>query len=210
MIAVAVALTFTLFISVALMIHFKNLSYLVERFLGINFWQVFPIARVLTSSTITCPITPSYAYGSPDNLWAKTPYLTDESWFATKWRRLLIHNSSLEEVNQDLKGQQVSHILYCPRLFTYAAKMGVSGTGGSDLISQNLSDFEEARKLGPEYQFLRNWSTFTLYRSKYLETIYSDDNGCEVCELSDYVIRNCSTDLRNVHTHTKSTCQAIF
>ena len=33
----------------------------------------------------------------------KRPCLTDETWYTTKWRRLLVHNTSLDEVHQDLK-----------------------------------------------------------------------------------------------------------
>jgi 4-amino-4-deoxy-L-arabinose transferase-like glycosyltransferase len=95
-------------------------------------------------------------------------YVSDESWFATKWRRLLVHNNSLDEVNDNLKREGYTHILYSPVIFTYAASMGASGTGGMDLmVSQPTS---------AEHQLLRNWSTFTLYQQKYLETVYSDND----------------------------------
>jgi 4-amino-4-deoxy-L-arabinose transferase-like glycosyltransferase len=113
--------------------------------------------------------------GAQLNYSIERPYMSDESWFATKWRRLLVRNNSLDEVNQDLKRQGFTHILYSPNIFTYAAAMGTQGTGGMDLMATNREDSsDEARRLGPEYQLLRNWSTFTLYQRKYLETVYSD------------------------------------
>jgi len=111
-------------------------------------------------------------------------YLTDETWFTTKWRRLLVRNDSLEEVNEDLKRQGVTYIVFAPSLFTLAAHWGIKGTGGMDLLNNERSSLsEEARRLGPEYQLLRNWATFTLYRTKFLERVYSDDNGYEIFEL---------------------------
>jgi 4-amino-4-deoxy-L-arabinose transferase-like glycosyltransferase len=95
-------------------------------------------------------------------------YSGDESWFATKWRRLLARNASLTEVNEDLKKQGFTHILYSPELFKFATLMGTQGTGGMEMLT--------SRRNSPEYQVLRNWSTFTLYQQKFLETVYSDDN----------------------------------
>jgi 4-amino-4-deoxy-L-arabinose transferase-like glycosyltransferase len=92
------------------------------------------------------------------------PHTSDESWFSTKWRRLLVSNDSLEQVHGDLKRQGFTHILYSPGIFTFAATMGTKGTGGWDLIATE----------GVEHQLLRNWSTFTLYQQKYLETVYAD------------------------------------
>lgn len=42
---------------------------------------------------------------------------------------------------------------------------------------------EEARRPGPEYPLLRNWATFTFYRMKFLETVYSDENGYQVYKI---------------------------
>jgi hypothetical protein len=118
-----------------------------------------------------------FLVGAQLNYGIERPYLSDESWFATKWRRLLVRNNSLDEVNQDLKRQGVTHILYSPNIFTYSAVMGTKGTGGMDLIATDLHDTsDEARRLGPEYQLLRNWSTFTFYKKQFLETLYSDNN----------------------------------
>lgn len=109
------------------------------------------------------------------------PYLSDESWYTTKWRRLLVHNDSLAGVNEELKAQGITHILYNPSLFIFAAKMGVEGTGGMNLMAlSNRVTSDEARRLGPEYPILRNWSTFVLYKKQFLEQVYSDENGNQV------------------------------
>ncbi|HEU4510850.1 MAG TPA: glycosyltransferase family 39 protein [Pyrinomonadaceae bacterium] len=101
------------------------------------------------------------------------PYTSDESWFSTKWRRLLVSNDSVEQVHKDLKRQGFTHILYSPGIFTFVATMGTKGTGGWDLIATD----------GVEHQLLRNWSTFTLYQQKYLETVYADKNQYYVFRL---------------------------
>jgi len=122
--------------------------------------------------------------GTQLNYGIRRDYLTDETWFTTKWRRLLVRNDSLEEANEDLKRQGVTHILFAPSLFTLAAKWGIEGTGGMDLLNYERSSLSEERnRLGPEYQLLRNWATFTLYRTKFLESVYSDDNGYQIFKL---------------------------
>jgi len=110
-------------------------------------------------------------------------HLTDEIWFATKWRRLLVRNTSYEAVNEDLKQQGFTHIFYSDGIFKFAALMGTQGTGGTEMISLNKDNLSpEAQRLGPEYQLLRNWSTFTLYKMKFLEPLYSAD-GYEVLRI---------------------------
>jgi 4-amino-4-deoxy-L-arabinose transferase-like glycosyltransferase len=103
-------------------------------------------------------------------------YLGDESWFATKWRRLLVRNASLSEVNEDLKRQGFTHILYSPDLFKFSALMGTEGTGGMEMLT--------SKQNSPEYQVLRNWSTFTLYQQKFLESVYSDNNHFHVFRIN--------------------------
>jgi 4-amino-4-deoxy-L-arabinose transferase-like glycosyltransferase len=112
------------------------------------------------------------------------PYTSDESWFSTKWRRLLVRNSSLDGLNRDLKQQGFTHILFSPGIFTYAAVMGMQGTGGLDLMARNNEAAPAtARGTGPEYQLLRNWATFTLYQQAYLETVYSDRSNYYVFKI---------------------------
>jgi len=127
------------------------------------------------------------------------PYLSDETWYSTKWRRLLVHNASLDEVHQDLKKQGVNYILFDPGLFSFAAEMGVeqgqmvppvprplaAAALGSKFESDNelKRGFEEARTLGANFPLLRNWATFAQFREKYLEPVYSDENGYRIYRL---------------------------
>ncbi len=124
------------------------------------------------------------------------PCLTDETWYTTKWRRLLVHNSSLSEVHQDLKRQGINYILFDPGLFLFAAGMGLdqgqvvppvprplaAEALGTKFESENelKQSFEEARRLGSDFPLLRNWATFEQYREKYLEQVYSDENGYRI------------------------------
>jgi len=126
-----------------------------------------PTARVLT-------IGAQMTYG------LQRQHYADESWFATKWRRLLVQNNSLEAVNDQLKAQGFTHVYYSKTLSIFAAEMGLEGTGGMSLIAQAE---DGATKKSPEYPLLRNWSTFTLYKKKFLEPVYSDNNGYEILRI---------------------------
>jgi len=111
--------------------------------------------------------------GAQMNYGLNRSYYADESWFVTKWRRLLIQNDSLEAVNEKLKQQGFTHIIYGPGLFPFAAQMGLEGTGGMSLLAKP-GDGSPLRTA--EYPLLRNWSTFELYKERYLEQVYSNDN----------------------------------
>jgi hypothetical protein len=181
---VAISLSAVVVISVSLMLHFNSFRYVTGSISRHEFLLRFPYRARTDFINSKLPATSRVMLvGAQITYGLQREYLGDESWFATKWRRLLIRNSSLEEVNQDLKQHGFTHILYCPGLFTYAARMGIRGTGGTDLMSQSQNLSDEARRLGPEYQLLRNWSTFTLYRRKFLQTIYSDSYECEVLQI---------------------------
>jgi hypothetical protein len=55
--------------------------------------------------------------------------------------------------------------------------MGIEGTGGMNLITKNNAAD------GLEYQLLRNWATFTLYKNRFLEPQYSDEWGYQVLRI---------------------------
>jgi len=120
-------------------------------------------------------------FGVQVNYEIQRDHLADETWFQTKWKRLLVRNDSLEKVNEDLKRQGITHILYSEELLEFAAFSGLEGSGGMGLISSKGEG--SSQKLGPEYQLLRNWTTFTLYRMKFLETVYADANGYQVLKI---------------------------
>ena len=123
-------------------------------------------------------------------------YLTDETWYTTKWRRLLIRNDSLEQVNEDLKRQGVSYILFSPDLFLFAAAMGLENgqvvpPGPRPLAAKALGieynpaneykqSFPEINKLGSDFPVLRNLATFSYYRKNFLQLVYSDENGYRI------------------------------
>jgi 4-amino-4-deoxy-L-arabinose transferase-like glycosyltransferase len=178
----SIALAMVLATSVASILQFKSLRFISglasrEEFLmavpdyhPIQFMnsQLPGNARVMTVGAQMC-------YG------LHLSYESDEGWFATKWRRLLVHNDSLEEVNEDLKRQGFTHILYNPTLFRFAAWMGVQGTGGMNLMARGDENLPKQEiRLGPEYVLLRNWSTFSLYEKTFLESVYSDENGYRI------------------------------
>ena len=90
---------------------------------------------------------------------------------STGWRRLLIRNATLEEVNRDLKLQGVTHILFTPGQFLFSAMIGRDGQ--MDRRSKHSS--------GPDYLIqLRNWATFAHYSDNFLDPIYSDERGYQV------------------------------
>jgi 4-amino-4-deoxy-L-arabinose transferase-like glycosyltransferase len=167
--ALAAALGVVIAIGVKSMVAFNSFSYLA----GINsrrqtisrFTYYRPIDFINTQLPATARIL---VIGDQLSYGIEREYVGDESWFATKWRRLLARNASLSEVNEDLKRQGFTHILYSPELFKFSALMGTHGTGGMEMITSQQNN--------PEHQVLRNWSTFTLYQQKFLEPVYSDSN----------------------------------
>ena len=167
--AVAALLGSIIAVGVKSMLGFNSFSYLAgltsRRQTISRFTYYRPIDFINTQLPATARIL---VVGDQLTYGIERDYLGDESWFATKWRRLLARNASLAEVNEDLKRQGFTHILYSPDLFKFSALMGTQGTGGMEMLT--------SRRNSPEYQVLRNWSTFTLYEQKFLETVYSDDN----------------------------------
>ncbi len=106
-------------------------------------------------------------------------YLSDEGWDSTEWRRILAANPSLEEVNNDLKRQGITHLLFSTRFFPFVARMGRQGSGGVEYMTTHGVS-TDADELGPDYISLRNWATFDLYRRNFLQRIYADQYGYEI------------------------------
>jgi hypothetical protein len=160
--------------SVRLFGHFNSVHYVTgtvsrhEFLTRLSFYQ--PIEFVNRELPATARVM---MIGAQMNYGLKRPYYADESWFVTKWRRLLVENDSLEAVNERLKQQGFTHVLYGHGLFTFAAQMGLEGTGGMSLLAKPE---DGAAPRSPEYPLLRNWSTFELYKERYLEPVYSDDD----------------------------------
>jgi len=96
-------------------------------------------------------------------------YVADVNWDSTEWRRLLVRNRSLEELDADLKSRGVTHVWVAYGLFTFVAEMGRENY-------PNVSG--PIRASGPDYQAqLTNWSTLDTYSTRFLEAIYNDQFG---------------------------------
>lgn len=183
--ATAISLSLVVVVCLTWISGFNTIGFLSGRISRRNFLLQFPFYHRTDFINTQLPVGAKIlAVGAHMNYGIERPYLTDESWFATKWKRLLIRNDSLSKVNDDLHNRGFTHILYCPGPFTYEANLGIKGSGGMDLISQSRTNESElARSLGAEYELLRNWSTFTQYRAKFLDTIYVDKSNCEVLKI---------------------------
>ncbi len=183
--AVAAALGVVLSATVHAILMFSSVSFLAGRISRQE--AIKPLTYYQPIQFINNQLPPDariLLVGAQLNYGIEREYLTDESWFATKWRRVLIRNTSFEEVNEDLKRQGFTHVFFSADLFRFAALMGTQGTGGMEMISVNKAELsDEARRLGPEYQLLRNWSTFTMYKRKFLQTLYSDEYGYQVLKI---------------------------
>ena len=111
-------------------------------------------------------------------------YISDGSWDATEWRRLLVRNASLDDVHRDLKSQGISHVLFANFYFELIAKTGWPKPGGSRFLGTTRhTDPARILEFGPDYTSLRNWVTFDQYRREYLKHLYTDVNGYEVYRL---------------------------
>ena len=109
------------------------------------------------------------------------PYLADESWDSTEWRRLLARNKSFEEINRDLKRQGITHIIFSPSLMRLAVQIGREGSGGVEYMSEARvpSGLSSTGPI-PDYVALRNWATFDFYKLKHLDLVYADSNDFTV------------------------------
>lgn len=96
----------------------------------------------------------------------KRDYIVDMTHDSTVWRRFLLRNSTLDEVNRDLKQQGITHILYTPNQYVFSAMIG------------REDQLDRRTAAGPDYIVeQRNWATFERYRRTFLEPIYADRNG---------------------------------
>ncbi|HKF59698.1 MAG TPA: glycosyltransferase family 39 protein [Blastocatellia bacterium] len=99
----------------------------------------------------------------------KRDYIADTNWDSTEWRRLLVRNGTIEQLNQELRRRGVTHVWVAYGLFTFVAEMGRKNY-------PNVSGL--AVKDGPDYKAqLMNWSTLDLYSKKFLQPVYNDNFG---------------------------------
>ena len=99
------------------------------------------------------------------------PYLAEVGWDTVEWQRLMIRNDSMEGIYEDIKRQGITHFLYGPGLFRFIAAVGREGSGPSGAMYKKGAENQEPVK--DSHVQLRNWATFELFRSKYLDTLKS-------------------------------------
>jgi 4-amino-4-deoxy-L-arabinose transferase-like glycosyltransferase len=105
------------------------------------------------------------------------PYLAEESWDGTEWRRLLALNKTFDEIDRAVKRQGITHIIYSPTLMRLAVRVGRHGSGGVEYMSEDQAPGELSYTgPTPDYLALRNLSTFDFYKLKYLEAAYVSNN----------------------------------
>lgn len=93
------------------------------------------------------------------------PYVGDTTWEATPWRRLLLSGGTPEGVREALKRKGITHVVYGPELYTFAALTGNLSIAAHKSEGPARPDY---------YEQLRNWTTFEDFKAKYLEQIYKD------------------------------------
>jgi len=94
-------------------------------------------------------------------------YIADVNWDSTEWRRMLVRNNTMAELNDDMKRRGITHVWVAYALFTFVAEMGRA----------NYPNVSGPRvEAGPDYQTqLMNWLALDLYSTTYLEPLYKDD-----------------------------------
>ena len=104
----------------------------------------------------------------------KSHCIADPAWDSIEWQRLLIRNSTLDEVNENLKRDGVTHILYRPVIFPFLTIYGHDRRGalGTQVRRNSQQDVGRVADYEPE---VRTWSTFEMYKLKYLETVREYD-----------------------------------
>lgn len=113
----------------------------------------------------------------------KRDYLDEAGWDSIEWRRLLIRNSSFEDVYQDLKGQGITYILYSPSLFKFTAFLGREGSGPSGSVFKKDGQESLHTQAGIDYEIqIENWMTFEIFRRKYTELEVTGE-GCYLLRL---------------------------
>jgi hypothetical protein len=179
---IGASLTLPAMVSLHSIRSMKNLEFLVgtvsrEEFLS-NLFYYPPLAFINHNLAANARIL---SVGAEMCYHMHRPYLSDASWDATEWRRLLIRNSSLSDVNSDLKRQGVTHVLFFKDYFEFIVLNGWPKPGGANFLATGkFADPNRLLKFGRDYNSLRNWVTFDHYRQDFLELVYSDQNGYEL------------------------------
>jgi 4-amino-4-deoxy-L-arabinose transferase-like glycosyltransferase len=175
-VALAISLATVSFVSLTEMLQRGSLSFVTgamsrREFMNRSFYypSIDYVNRELPANTRVLMIGAQMAYDM------NRDYLADTSWDTTEWRRLLVRNDSLEAVHEDLKRQGVTHVMFSPGVFTFAAMIGQQSS---------LDAYQRKAQLGTDYRVqLRNWTTYALYQRKFLEPVYEDQMGYWIYKL---------------------------
>ncbi|MEW6127619.1 MAG: glycosyltransferase family 39 protein [Acidobacteriota bacterium] len=101
-------------------------------------------------------------------------YIADPAWDSVEWQRLMIRNNSMAEIYEDVKQQGITHVLFHPGLFNFIAEYGRAGSGPSG----EMYSAQRNKKGEKDYDVqLRNYATFELFSSKYLENVQTFKTG---------------------------------
>jgi 4-amino-4-deoxy-L-arabinose transferase-like glycosyltransferase len=168
--AVSIVLGFTVLFSTLQSIHTNDLSFIKGDLSRSEYMKQFyyypPSYYINTSTPENSRVMMIGAQTCYD---LKRDYIADTNWDSTEWRRLLVRNNTIEQLNQELRRRGITHVWVAYGLFTFVAEMGrgnypnVSGLSVKD---------------GPDYEAqLMNWSTLDLYSKKFLQPVYNDDFG---------------------------------
>lgn len=102
-------------------------------------------------------------------------YVADVNWDTTEWRRVLARNTSMDDVNVELKARGITHVLFSPSLFAFAAQIGREGLPE---VSASI------KTSGPDYApQLRTLATFGFYQTRFLDQVYSDKLGYHLYQI---------------------------
>jgi hypothetical protein len=113
--------------------------------------------------------------GAQESYDLRRDYVADVNWDTMEWRRVLARNASMDDVNVELKGRGITHVLFAPNLFNFAVRMGREG----------LPDVSGSIKTSdPDYwSQLSTLATFGSYQIRFLDEVYSDKLGYHLYQL---------------------------
>jgi len=145
-IALALTLGYTALLSISQSIDTNDLSFIkgdLSRAEYMKRFYYYPPSYFINHSTPESSRV--MMIGAQTSYDLQRNYVADVNWDSTEWRRLLIRNRTLEDLNQELKRRGITHLWVAYGLFTFVAEMGrenypnVSGIGSERARTINHS-----------------------------------------------------------------------
>lgn len=165
----------TLLGSVVQIISTRDLNYVngsLSRADYLNQFFYYPSLRYVNENT--SPDTKVFMMGCQMGYDLQRPYVADTTWDSTPWRRLLLKADSPQGVRDALKAEGITHVVYSPDLYAFAAKTGPSSIASTLTAASGRPDY---------YEQWRNWVTFEEFKDQYLEALNQDRFGYTVFRL---------------------------